>query len=323
MSLKFLPVTLDLRDKYESIRQKSPIVSADYTFTNIWGWADIYGLSLAFLDDIAIIHQRKPYHCYWAPVGNWETLNFDFIKELPKREDFQEEIPFIQEIPAPCGHSSEQNKLCLHRVPDELAEKFIAHYGSQVERIEARGQWEYIYAQEDLALLAGRKYHKKKNHVMSFYKNYNKNIVPLHTQNNNSHGCIESVLRLQEEWCQWNDCDHSPSLQAENDVIFRVVGNWNKLNNLFGCSLYVDNTMVAFAIAEELTKDTLVVHFEKAKTDYRGAYQAINHALVNHFGQGYTFINREQDMDEEGLRKAKSSYHPVNFLKKSTLVFSF
>lgn len=322
MSFEFIPVTLDIRDDYENIRSKSPVKSADYTFTNLWGWTDYYGLSVAFIDSVAIIHQQRPYHCYWAPVGNWNDFDLDIIKKLPKRHNFPKLIGnHPNEIPAPCGHSSSENIICMHRVPEEFANRALTTPGLNVTNEESRGQWEYIYNKSDLATLAGNRYHKKKNHVNSFYKNYGNNYHDLHLEISGK-GSIEEVLFLQEEWCQWHDCATSESLRAENDVIFRVVGSWKKLGNLVGGSLYVEDKMVAFAIAEELTKDTLVVHFEKAQTDYRGAYQAINHALVNNYGQDYSFINREQDMDEEGLRKAKESYLPINYLKKSTLVFS-
>ena len=80
--------------------------------------------------------------------------------------------------------------------------------------------------------------------------------------------------------------------------------------------------MVAFAIGEALDPETLVVHFEKVQPDYRGVYQAINNAFVVHAGQGFSVINREQDMGEEGLRQAKETYNPVGFLKKSRLVIA-
>ncbi len=327
MPFEFIPITLDIRSEYETIRKNTPIMSADYTFTNLWGWADYYGLSVAFIDSVAIIHQEYPYHCYWAPIGKWNDFDLNIIKELPKRNDFlkriQPERTFYQsnEIPAPCGQSSADNIICMHRVPEEFAEMAQKTFGESVVKKETRGQWEYIYDKNDLANLSGNRFHKKKNHVNSFYKNYGNNYYEFQADPQQK-GSIEEVLLLQEEWCQWHDCATSDSLRAENDVVFRVAGNWGRLGNLIGGSLYAEDKMVAFAIAEELSDDSLVIHFEKAQTDYRGAYQAINHSIVNHHGQNYSFINREQDMDEEGLRKAKESYLPVDYLKKSTLVFT-
>jgi hypothetical protein len=65
-----------------------------------------------------------------------------------------------------------------------------------------------------------------------------------------------------------------------------------------------------------MTDDMVVVHFEKGLADYKGVYQAINQTFLEHACAGFTWANREQDMGEEGVRKAKESYNPVRFLKK-------
>ena len=109
------------------------------------------------------------------------------------------------------------------------------------------------------------------------------------------------------------------SLQAESDVIFRVVGNWARLPGLMGGSLYVENRMVAFTIGEPLDETSLVLHFEKVQPDYKGVYQAINNAFARHAPEQFMVLNREQDMGEEGLRQAKETYNPTGFLQKSTV----
>lgn len=316
--LEFKPVTLSLRDEYEKRREQCPVKSADYTFTNLWGWADKYGLSIAFTEHFAFIHQKFPYHCIWSPVGNWFNLEMDHFEKLLNSVY----VPYSEEVPTMnIEDGSLHEKLCMHRVTDDLAQYIQQNYRKNVAIIEAKGQWEYIYSQKDLATLAGNRFHKKKNHVNSFYKSYECEFYPLTTQSGVK-GSLDDLLELQNEWCKWHDCEHSPSLYAENDAVFRVIGNWEKLGNLFGGSFYIDNQMVAFAVGERLDDENVVVHFEKAKADYRGIYQAINHAFVNNCTEGYSFINREQDLDEEGIRKAKLSYNPVDFLKKSTLVFT-
>jgi hypothetical protein len=78
----------------------------------------------------------------------------------------------------------------------------------------------------------------------------------------------------------------------------------------------VDGSMVAYTVAEALTPDTLLIHFEKGDTAYKGIYQAINQKFLANSASHYTFVNREQDLNDEGLRKAKLSYHPVDYLRK-------
>jgi hypothetical protein len=74
--------------------------------------------------------------------------------------------------------------------------------------------------------------------------------------------------------------------------------------------------MVAYTVAEALTVDMLLIHFEKGDTQYKGIYQAINQKFLENSAAEYTFVNREQDLNDEGLRKAKLSYHPEDFLRK-------
>jgi len=78
----------------------------------------------------------------------------------------------------------------------------------------------------------------------------------------------------------------------------------------------VDGAMVAYTVAEKLTEDSMVIHFEKGDTQYKGVYQAINQMFLAHSASQYKFVNREQDLNDEGLRKAKLSYHPVEFVFK-------
>lgn len=315
--LEFKPITLDLYDEYEKRRQACPVKSADYTFTNLWGWADKYGLTMAFTQNFAVIHQKFPYHCLWAPVGNWFNLDMETLHDFVHAV----EIPYSEENPLMADAASHNGRLCMHRVTDDFAQYVAENYPGQVAVVEAKGQWEYLYSRQDLASLSGNRFHKKKNHVNGFYKSYPCEFYPL-TVESGVKGSLEDVLDLQNEWCKWHDCENSASLYAENEAIFRVIGNWQRLGTLFGGSFYIDGKMVAFAVGERLDDESCVVHFEKAQTDYRGIYQAINHAFVNNCTEGFSVINREQDMDEEGIRKAKLSYNPIGYLKKSSLVFS-
>jgi hypothetical protein len=81
----------------------------------------------------------------------------------------------------------------------------------------------------------------------------------------------------------------------------------------------VDEKMIAYTIAEALDDDSIVIHFEKGCPNFKGVYQAINQMFLERCCQGFKIVNREQDLGDEGLRKAKLSYNPVAFLKKYTV----
>ena len=101
-----------------------------------------------------------------------------------------------------------------------------------------------------------------------------------------------------------------------------MLRNWDALPGLIGGALYAGEEMAAFAVGEPLDDQTIVVHFEKGRPEYRGVYQAINFCFAKYAAKNFVFINREQDADEEGLRQAKESYMPSGYLKKNTAVLS-
>ena len=120
---------------------------------------------------------------------------------------------------------------------------------------------------------------------------------------------------MQEDWCTWRDCEAEKTLAAENRAVSRVLDEWNALQNLSGGVLRVEKQIVAFTVAERLSSSSLVVHFEKGLGSYKGVYQAINQMFLEAHAD-FSIVNREQDLGDEGLRKAKHSYHPVDYVKK-------
>jgi hypothetical protein len=84
--------------------------------------------------------------------------------------------------------------------------------------------------------------------------------------------------------------------------------------------LLVEGRMAAYTVAEPYAGDSMLIHFEKADQSVKGAYQAINQAFLLHGAEGCRRVNREQDLDDDGLRKAKLSYQPIDFVKKYKVV---
>lgn len=115
------------------------------------------------------------------------------------------------------------------------------------------------------------------------------------------------------------DKEHKTIL-AENEAVNRMLNDWQRLpGHIFGGVLIIDNRIMAFALGERLDDDTIAVHFEKASYAYRGAYAAINRIMLENIGSNYRFVNREQDLGIEGLRKVKLEYNPVRFIKNTAL----
>lgn len=284
MNLDFRAVSLEEKDKYYTYWQTTPLHSLDYTLANLWGWQEYYGMEWAFDNDLLWIRQTKPKTSWWAPLGNWHETDW-------------------QTCLMPGQHFT--------RVPEELLEIWRKAIPEKFEARDDRGQWEYLYSQQELATLPGNRFHKKRNHYNSYVKVYGEpDYRPI------SNAMIQDVLAVQDDWCHWHECDDSPSLRAENEAVNRVLCHWDSFRNMTGGTLYVDGMMVAFSIGEALDANNLGVHFEKGLGGFKGIYQAMNSTFARIAGNGFTWINRAQDLDEEGLRQAKMTYLPAAFLKK-------
>ena len=85
---------------------------------------------------------------------------------------------------------------------------------------------------------------------------------------------------------------------------------------LCGGVIVIDGNIAAFSIGEKLNESCALIHVEKADTSYKGIYAAINNEFVKNEWSDFEYINREEDMGIEGLRKAKLSYRPHHMVKK-------
>jgi len=171
---------------------------------------------------------------------------------------------------------------------------------------------DYIYRAEDLAFLAGRKFSGQRNHINRF-----KRENPVYELKPIDATTIPDVREFFTEFCELYKKD-SEMYRAEEDIVFEVLDNY-ELYGQSGLVLYAGGRVAAFAIGEVLG-DTLFVHIEKADTRYAGSYQMIASEFVKkHIDLGIKYVNREEDLGDEGLRKSKLQYHPCAFIDKFTV----
>ena len=254
---------------------------------NIWGWAEEYELRWAWDEELVWIRQSQPEEYLWAPVGSWDAV------------DWQSRL-----------NTNPPLNSALTRVPEMLVNLWREQLSQEIQVAEERGNWDYVYRVADLIELKGKRYHKKKNLVNQFNRKYDFTYLPFGAE------MVEQAMAMQTDWCTWRDCESSDILSSENRAIFKILKEWKQLAGLFGGALMVEDSMVAYTVAEPLTQDMLLIHFEKGDTQYKGIYQAINQLFLANSAAQYTLVNREQDLNDEGLRKAKLSYHPEDYIRK-------
>jgi len=283
----FLSLDLEGRKKYLALWNHCPEHASDYSYINLFAWNAERGYEWAFDGGLCWLTTTTPERVPWAPVGPWFSVDWPDLLErcFPESTIFQ-------------------------RVPETLALYLKEQLNGKVRIKEDPSEGEYIYSIPELIELPGKQFHKKKNLLNQFLREYEHSYIEI------TQGIIEEILRVQHDWCLWKNCDGSSGLKAENEAIARVLGSWKGLGGLFGGALIVKDRIVAYTIAEEVDPENIIIHFEKGLTEYKGVYQAINQIFLEKSCSSFKWVNREQDMGNEGLRKAKLSYNPTRILKK-------
>ena len=280
----FEHICLKHQDDYRAALAVCPEVTSDYAFANLYGWAEHYGLAWRIDHGLVWIRQSIPQDIFWAPVGDWTKVDWSAL---------------------PCMAGPAR----FTRVPEALLALWREAFGDRLRATEARDHFDYVYSVPELVELKGNKFHKKKNLLHQFEKSNIFEYTPMQAD------CVEEVLDMQAEWHGWQE-HPSEALEAENQAISRVLKNFDRLGNLSGGTIRVGGKVVAYTVGESLNKNTIVIHFEKGDTRFKGIYQAINNHFLAAQEDRFELVNREQDLGDEGLRKAKLSYNPVQFMQK-------
>lgn len=298
MLLEFRDIQIEDISFYENYWKITSQRASDYSFPILWGWAEDYGYQTASEEDGSLlwIRQTLPRNYDLAPLGQW------------KRDDWAE---IIQK------RFGKEPEFCL--VPEKLLSIWKAQFGNRIETEDMRGSWEYLYDIRDLTMLPGNRYMKKRNRVNQFRKNYDYLFKPITAE------MIPEVMEFQHIWCQANSGCTDKGLLQENHGILRILSKWESIPRLAGGVIEVAGKIAAYTIGE-LACHTIFVHFEKASLEYGTAYQVINKEFLSHMLKKYPELavaNREEDLNNPGLREAKMSYMPTDFVKKYNVKIKF
>jgi len=285
---------LSLEDKplLDSAFQRFPPTNSEFTFTNLFIWRHAYQIKISRLHQfICLFAEKGEQPFFFPPIGEGEMTLCCRILLQSMREK---------------GISTR-----LARMPEEILSRF--DWKSEgFEVLLDRDQSDYVYLIEDLAKLRGRKYHRKRNHIKKFKETYSYQYRPLVPE------LIAECLELQTAWCDLKHCEVDPSLTNEFIAIKEAFTHFDVLG-VKGGAILIQGKVEAFTLGEPLNRDTIVIHIEKANPNFDGLYPTLNQAFLEHHWTGYQFVNREQDLGEEGLRKAKESYFPHHMVNKYIL----
>ncbi len=284
--LEFKPITLEDKEILKPFVTSPARFSCESSFLNLVTWAGMYKNMYAVSDGVLFIKSGGvEEETYRLPFGGNLQKGFELLREYTK---------------------SQFPNLWVQQ--GERYIDFKLNYGEYYEFIPQRDAFDYIYLQQDLANLSGKRYHSKRNHISAFSKKYiweYKEILPEN---------IPEVLECVDAWYKEKAEKLDATMQSEKEGIELVLNNMDFLGAKGG-AIYIDNKVVAFSIGSPINKDVFDVHIEKALLEYATAYTVINNEFAKSLGE-YKYINREDDLGLEGLRKAKLSYKPHILLKK-------
>jgi uncharacterized protein len=289
---EFRPIDLSDKDQFNRFLSEDPPAISELTFTNLFMWRDCYNTLWQIRKNCLLLVMRPNREPAFAlpPVGPGDKVEaIEFL------------IGFLRQAPS-------EPRIC--RASEDFIEKFVDK--KSFAAMEDRNNSDYVYLALDLVELPGNKFHKKKNHLNKFIKNYQFEYLKLDA------ALIERILEMQEQWCELKDCPTNPDLLAEDRAVYEALINYESLD-FTGGAILIDSKVEAFTLGERLNSDTAVIHIEKANPEIPGLYAAINRFFCEDALSNFTYINREQDLGLEGLRKAKESYHPHHMVNKFIL----
>lgn len=194
-----------------------------------------------------------------------------------------------------------------------MYEKINRWYPERFEINYERDWSDYIYSREKLSTLAGKKLHGKRNHIKRFMDNH-----PDWSYESIKDENVDACIAMAKDWCRANCVKEDDEKEEEAHLVIKALRNHKQLH-MKGGVLKAESRVIAFTLGCPVTKDTFDVSFEKAYSEIQGAYPMINQQFVLHELQEYTYINREEDVGVEGLRKAKLSYYPEFLLEKGVI----
>ena len=290
--IDFRKLTAEDLDRFQKFLPLCQGRGCEYSFVNqsIWGRQRV-----AFLDDFLVLfaqYGRNSVYPFPLGWGDHKPILDAIIHDAQMRG-------------IPCRISSMTEEDC--RLLESL-------YPGQFRFHADRDHYDYVYPIQALATLSGKRYQSKRNFANRFHANHPDAHFLLLDDSTE-----DMARRLVARWCEEKlAADPLADFVLELTALDRAFRHREALG-LEGLVLMADGQAIAMTMGSRLSTDTFDIHFEKAISGYDGAYAAVNRGFAQHLLEKYpevAFLNREDDMGIEGLRKAKLSYHPDHLVEK-------
>lgn len=276
--------------------------ACEYNFTNLMCWGASYQQEIACWNGSLLARFLTPAGpAYLWPAGSGDERTI--IEAL--REDAH-------------AHGS---RLRLAAATAEDVEKLEYWYPGRFRALADPANADYCYDVEKMCTLAGKKLHGKRNHIHRFLEDHEGNwsFSPMSTADLPE--CLDVAADWREQSRKRGGATDLASMAAEKAALELSFRHFDALG-LEGGVLRVDGKVIGFTVASRITDQICDVHFEKAYSDIQGAYPMVCREFARQLHERHpelVWLDRENDLGLEGLRKAKRSYHPDQMIEKYTL----
>ncbi len=298
LGLRFTPITLSDKETLEPFLKKYPHCLNGYTFSSLLILSVNYLYAYHFIDPNTLliatwVEFEKKFHLL-EPIGEFSSNIKEQLLSIISKNSYP---------------------LKLFRVCESFIEKnqdFCSHF----EDLNNPNFANYLYKAHDLAMLKGRNYEKKRNLISQAERLYQWKSKPL-TENCSPH-CIEILENIG------NKPDEMTLTSLQNELkALKNMFSYYKYLDIKGLIITIEDKPHAFSIYGGLNLKIADIYFEKADRKFKGLHQLINQETAKMImEEGFEFINREEDLGIEGLRKAKMSYFPYKLISAHILTFS-
>lgn len=262
--------------------------SCEFCFTNMLMWRHAYRTQIAEADGQLFVRFTKDHPVYMMPIGGSLPAGIARLTAFAHEQGYHLRL---------FGGEQEDIALLERLYPGRF---FFERFDEDAD---------YLYETEALATLSGKKYHQKRNHIATFSREHAWSYETMTADNR------AECLEMAEAWYAERG-DDDAELVAEQAAVRELLTLPEPIG-LTGGALRTEGRIVAFTFGAPVRSDTFDIHVEKALTAYGGAYAVINREFAARELLGkYAYINRENDVGMEGLRRAKQSYHPALLLDK-------
>lgn len=290
--MDFKPIDISMKQTVEHYTAKWKLECSEYTFSNLLMWG--CGGNIMLAED----EQALYILLHW---GN-ERFMFAPLTVEPDSEYYQTALDKAAEYMRTHGIDP-----VFKGISGPIKAAFERCTG--YELTDDRNNSDYVYTMESLRDLAGKKLHAKRNHIHQFMAQYGERYEYVKITGDMMGECVD----VYNEWLSEKSPDETDNMEL--CAIKALLMHMDVLG-IRGGGIRIDGKLAAFTLGQKMDDNMAVVHIEKADNEIMGLYTVINNQFVQHELTDVKFINREEDMGMEGLRKAKLSYYPAYMIDK-------